>query len=165
MKKSDVLANAKQDSEFQEIIKDILENEEFQKTKNFYVHGKTTIFAHAYTVSYYCYLYCKKRNLNYKSATRGALLHDFYLYDWRVPDSHIRPHAFTHPKAAYINAKQQFELDWTQKDMILTHMFPVTLFTIPLCHESWILTLIDKSCAFAEFIDSVKLKFKKAVQT
>ena len=164
MNRQNILSLAKEDKEFQEIIKDIIENKEFQKTKNCKVHGNTTIFAHCYTVSYLCYLSCKRKKLDYKSAARGALLHDFYLYDWREKDSHVRPHAFTHPMTAYLNAKKQFDLNWMEKDMILTHMFPVTLFTIPLCREGWILTLIDKSCATMEFFDAVKLKIKNAVR-
>lgn len=163
MKRTDLLSKAKEDKEFQDIIKDIIENEEFQKTKNFKVHGNTTIFAHSYAASYFCYLACKKRKLDYRSAARGALLHDFYLYDWRVKDSHVRPHAFTHPLTSYLNAKKQFTLNWMEKDMILTHMWPVTLFTIPLCREGWILTMIDKSCATIEFFDSLQLKIKKRI--
>ena len=164
MNRQNILSLAKEDKEFQKIIKDIIENKEFQKTKNYKVHGNKTIFAHCYTVSYLCYLSCKRKKLDYKSAARGALLHDFYLYDWREKDSHVRPHAFTHPMTAYLNAKKQFDLNWMEKDMILTHMFPVTLFTIPLCREGWILTLIDKSCATMEFFDAVKLKIKNAVR-
>lgn len=163
MKKTDLLSLAKEDTEFQEIIKDIIENPEVQKMKNYKVHGNTTCFAHCYSVSYFCYLACKKRKLDYRSAARAGMLHDFYLYDWRVKESHIRPHAFTHPMVAYLNARKQFELNWMEKDMILTHMFPVTLFTIPLCYEGWLLTLIDKSCATMEIIDSIKLKIKSIV--
>ena len=87
------------------------------------------------------------------------MLHDFYLYDWREKNSHIGLHAFTHPFTAYQNAKKQFDLNWTEKEMILTHMWPVTFFTIPLCREGWILTIIDKKCAFHEFLVSVKARF------
>ena len=163
MNKKDIISLSKEDEEFQEIIKDIIENKEVQKMKNYTVHGKTTCFAHCYAVSYFCYLACKKRKLDYKSAARAGMLHDFYLYDWRIKDSHIRPHAFTHPMTAYLNAKKQFDLNWMEKDMILTHMFPVTLFTIPLCREGWLLTMIDKSCATMELVDSIKLKIKSLV--
>lgn len=163
MNKKNLISKAKEDTEFQEIIKDIIENKEVQKMKNYTVHGNTTCFAHCYTVSYLCYLACKKRKLDYKSAARAGMLHDFYLYDWRVKNSHIRPHAFTHPLTAYLNAKKQFKLNWLEKDMILTHMWPVTLFTIPLSFEGWILTRIDKTCATFEFFGSLKQKIKNAV--
>ena len=165
MKRTDMLAKAKEDKEFQEIIKDIINHPEVQKMKNYKSHGETTCFSHCYTVSYFCYLTCKKRNLDYKSAARAGMLHDFYLYDWRIKDSHVRPHAFTHPMTSYLNAKKYFELNWVEKDMILTHMFPITLFSIPLCKEGWILTMIDKSCATLELFDSLKLKILHSIKT
>ncbi len=164
MRYKNLLSQAKEDSEFQEIIKDIINNPEVQKMKNYKVHGDTSCYAHCYSVSYYCYLACKKRKLDYKSAARGAMLHDFYLYDWRVKNSHIRPHAFTHPFTAYQNAKKQFKLNWTEKEMILTHMWPITFFTIPLCYEGWLLTFIDKKCAFYELLSSLKRKFNKTAR-
>ena len=164
MRKKKLLSLSKEDKEFQEIIKDIIENSEVQKMKNYKVHGNTTCYSHCYSVSYLCYLYCKKHKLDYKSAARAGMLHDFYLYDWRVKNSHKRPHAFTHPMTAYQNSKKQFNLNWTEKEMILTHMWPVTLFTIPLCKEGWVLTMIDKKCAFKEFFNSLKSKLKKGNQ-
>lgn len=163
MRREDILYLSKGDKEFQEIIKDIINNPEVQKMKNFKVHGNTSLYAHCYSVSYFCYLACKRRKLDYKSAAIAGMLHDFYLYDWREKNSHIRPHAFTHPFTAYKNAKKQFKLNWMEKDMILTHMWPVTFFAIPLCYEGLILTFVDKSCALHEIMNSIKNKFTKAV--
>ena len=162
MRYRDLLAQSREDKEFQEIIKDLVANPEVQKMKNFRVHGFTTCYFHCYSVAYYCYLACKKRGLDYKSAARGGMLHDLYLYDWRVKNSHLRPHAFTHPFTAYQNAKKQFKLNWMEKELILTHMWPVTFFTIPLCYEGVILTFIDKKCAFYEFMSSLRYRFIRA---
>ena len=162
MRREDILYLSKGDKEFQEIIKDIINNPEVQKMKNYKVHGNTTCFAHCYSVSYFCYLSCKRHKLDYKSAARAGMLHDFYLYDWRVKNSHVGLHAFTHPFTAYQNAKKQFKLNWMEKELILTHMWPVTFFTIPLCFEGFILTHVDKQCAFHEFVNSIKTKFTKA---
>ncbi len=162
MRYRDLLAQSREDKEFQEIIKDLVANPEVQKMKNFRVHGYTTCYFHCYSVAYYCYLACKKRGLDYKSAARGGMLHDLYLYDWRVKNSHLRPHAFTHPFTAYQNAKKQFKLNWMEKELILTHMWPVTFFTIPLCYEGIILTFIDKKCAFYEFMSSLRYRFIRA---
>ena len=60
------------DEEFQEIVKDIIENKEFQKIKKLKVHGNTSLFDHCYAVSYFCYLTCKKKKLDYKSAARRS---------------------------------------------------------------------------------------------
>lgn len=161
MKEKNIFELADKDEEFQEILKDILENKEVQKMKIYKIHGETNCYDHCYAVSYLTYLACKKRKLDYKSAARAAMLHDFYLYDWHDKNSHVRPHAFTHPMTAYLNAKKQFELNWMEKDMILTHMFPVTLFTVPLCYEGWILTMVDKTCATMETFENVAVKVRK----
>ena len=152
---------SKNDYEFQKIINDIYEHEKILEMKKYKVHGNTSCYAHCYRVSYYCYLACKKLGLDYKSAARAGMLHDFYLYDWRIKNSHKRPHAYTHPKTAYQNAKELFDLNSTEKDLILTHMWPVTFFTMPMYHEGFILTIIDKQCATVELFRSVLQKFKK----
>ena len=59
------------DVEFQNIIKELVENKTVQKMKNFRQHYETTCFDHCYTVSYYCYLICKKYKLDYISASKG----------------------------------------------------------------------------------------------
>lgn len=152
---------ARNDEEFQDIIKEIMENPKVQEMKKYKVHGNTSCLSHCYDVAYYAYKFCKKKGWDYKSAARAGLLHDFYLYDWRIKNSHKRPHAYTHPRVAYNNAKQQFKLNSCEKDIILTHMWPVTFFTIPLYYESLVITIIDKQCATAEFFKSIKSKFKK----
>jgi uncharacterized protein len=86
------------------------------------------------------------------------MLHDFYLYDWHVKGSHTGLHGFTHPKTAYENAVKIFTLNSLEKDMILTHMWPLTFFTMPLYKESFILTLVDKKCALSENFATIKFK-------
>ena len=49
----------------------------------------------------------KKLRLDYVSATRGAMLHDLFLYDWRTPKKdrvNKKMHAFTHGEIALNNA-------------------------------------------------------------
>jgi len=100
------------DTEFQNILKDIITNETVLQMKNYKQHYETTCFEHCYTVSYYCYLICKKYNLDYKSATRAAMLHDLFLYDWRKRQPDRKGfHAFTHGKTACENASKLFDLN------------------------------------------------------
>lgn len=87
--------------------------------------------------------------LDYKSAARGAMLHDLFLYDWREKNSHSGLHAFNHGKVAYKNASEIFELNKIEKDMIIKHMWPVTI-AFPKYIESYILTFVDKYCATQE---------------
>ena len=58
-------------------------------------------------------------------------------------------HAFTHGEIALNNANKLFKLNDTEKDMILRHMWPVTL-RMPKTKEGFLLTLVDKYCAIIE---------------
>lgn len=138
------------DKEFQIIIKDLIQNETVLEMKKYRQHYETDCFDHCYRASYYCYKICKKFNLDYKSAARGAMLHDLFLYDWREKSDRKGLHAYTHGKCALENASKQFELNDIEQNMILRHMWPVTVVP-PKYKEGFILTLVDKHCAIEEF--------------
>lgn len=80
---------------------------------------------------------------------RGALLHDYFLYDWHTKHEGHSLHGFFHPGRALKNAERDFSLSPTERNMIKTHMFPLTL-PPPKCKESWILVVADKVCAIKE---------------
>ena len=138
------------DTEFIEIIQYIIENDTVKQMKNYRQHYETSCFDHCLTASYLCYKYCKKFNLDYISCSRAAMLHDLFLYDWRKRENGRKGlHAFTHPKSAYENASNLFDLNEKESDIILKHMWPVTI-KLPKYKESYILTLVDKYCAMNE---------------
>ncbi len=145
------------DMEFQNIIKELILNDVVQEMKNFTQHYSTTRFDHCYYAAFYCYLICKKFHLDYISATRAAMLHDLFLYDWRIKGDRKGFHAFTHGKEACKNACNLFNLNDKEKDIIIKHMWPVTL-KFPRYKESFILTFVDKYCASIEFFEFVKIK-------
>ena len=152
------------DREFQKIIEPLITNETVLKMKNFRQHYETTCFDHCYVVAFYCYLICKKYNLDYKSATRAAMLNDLFLYDWRKRQPDRKGlHAFTHGKTACENACKLFDLNEKEKDMIVKHMWPVTI-ELPKSLEGFVLTFVDKYCATSETFEVLKsrLFMKKA---
>ena len=64
-------------------------------------HGTTSIYRHSLNVAYTS-LWMMERwqiRLEPKSLVRGALLHDYFLYDWHQKDSSHRLHGFRHPNA------------------------------------------------------------------
>ena len=150
-------------TEFQNIINELITNDTVQQMKNYIQHYETTCFEHCYVAAYYCYLICKKYNLDYRSATRAAMLHDLFLYDWRVKNGRKGLHAFTHGKLACKNACELFDLNDKEKDIIIKHMWPVTI-AFPKSIEGFILTFVDKYCAVSESLEVVKsrLFMKKA---
>ena len=144
------------DKEFQSIIDKLITNDTVQQMKNYRQHYETSCFDHCYMVAYYCYLICKKYSLDYKSATRAAMLHDLFLYDWRVNQPNVKGlHAFTHGKIACTNACKLFDLNEKEKDMIIKHMWPLTI-QFPNSLEGFILTFVDKYCAMSESFDIFK---------
>lgn len=145
--------------EFIQMIDDLLNNDTVKQMKNFRQHYETSCFDHCLIASYYCYLYGKKFNLDYVSCARAAMLHDLFLYDWRKKqDDRKGLHAFTHPKTAYKNASKLFALNEKEKDIILKHMWPVTV-ALPKYKESYLLTLVDKYCALNESYQEIYNRF------
>ena len=145
--------------EFIQMIDDLLNNDTVKQMKNFRQPYETSCFDHCLIASYYCYLYGKKFNLDYVSCARAAMLHDLFLYDWRKKqDDRKGLHAFTHPKTAYKNASKLFALNEKEKDIILKHMWPVTI-SFPKYKESYLLTLVDKYCALNESYQEIYNRF------
>lgn len=144
--------------EFREIIKDITENSSVISLKEHVQHMKGSRYKHCYEVAFYTYVLCKKLGLDYISATRGAMLHDFYFYDWRNKgvEGQKRFHAYRHPRIALHNANENFELNDVEKDIILKHMWPLTIIP-PKTWEGFVVMYVDKHCGLIETI----MRFKK----
>ncbi len=145
-------------SEFISIISDILENDTVQQMKKYRQHFKVSCYYHCLLVSYYSYCICKKFNLDYVSVSRACMLHDLFLYDWRrKTNDRQRLHAFRHSKIALLNATKLFNLNKKEQDIILKHMWPVTIIP-PKSIEGLIVTLVDKYSALLEFKISFDIK-------
>ena len=162
--KSSLMVLDEEIQEFKKIIKDIISNSSVLSLKEHTQHMNSSRFEHCYDVAYYTYKICKKWGLDYISATRGAMLHDFYFYDWRHKGvkGQKRFHAYRHPRIAWHNANENFELNEVEKDVIIKHMWPLT-WRLPRYKESYVVTIVDKYCATKEFFDSLKYakKLKK----
>lgn len=145
--------NIEKCTEFNEILSDILSNETVKQMQNYIQHGEISCYTHCYYVAYYTYLICKKLKLDYKSAVRGAMLHDLFLYDWHTTSpadiNEKGVHAWAHPRIALKNASKIFTLNDTEKDIIRNHMWPVTL-KFPKTKEAFIVSCMDKYSATAE---------------
>jgi len=112
---------------------------------------KTPIYLRKNYFSYYLAL---KMNapVDIHSLIRGALLHDYFLYDWHQKDPSHRLHGFRHPKTALGNAQRDYYLNWKEKNIIARHMFPL-IPVPPQCREAWIVCLADKWCALGETME------------
>lgn len=147
-----VLSKIDENIEFYNIIRDLVNNETVQEMKKYRQHYDTSTYEHCFYVSYISYKICKKLKLDYISTARAAMLHDLFLYDWRNSKKAIHLneyHAFIHPKIALENATKLFDLNEKEKDIIVKHMWPVTI-TFPKYKESYIVTFVDKYSAIQE---------------
>ncbi len=136
----------KKEVEFNQIVKDILENDKFIALKYERHHGISRL-DHSLHVARMTYFMCQKLHLSdIAEITRAALLHDFYL------NKENGNHAFTnHPDWALENANREFDLNPMQQNIIVSHMFPVG-HAKPDCKESYLVSFADKSVATYEML-------------
>lgn len=98
-----------------------------------------------------------------KALVRGALLHDYFLYDWHEKEEWHRLHGFRHPYFALRNASRDFKLSRIEENVILRHMFPLTPIP-PSCREAWIVCMADKYCSARETMYTVRRYAQNAYQ-
>ena len=139
----------------EEIIAFLSENTRFNETKNFIQHGNTSVYTHVISVAKKSIEIAEKYNLkvDMDSMIRGALLHDYFLYDWHDGKRERWIHGFTHPMKAYKNAKSEINLNRLERDIIIKHMFPLTILP-PRYLESWIVPYSDKYVSAVETLSS-----------
>lgn len=136
--------------DFNEAIKDIIDEEKIQKMNEIYHHVENvSCLDHSLFVAYVSYTICKKFKLNANAAARGGLLHDLYLCNWEETDTKHFKRLLIHPEMALENAST-FNLSKTEKDIIRNHMWPLTITKLPKCRESFIVSFADKICALSE---------------
>lgn len=132
----------------------VMNTSEAQQMKTFRQHGHITTYAHVLSVA--CMSYMINKRLRVRADSRsliiGAFLHDYYLYDWHDNPKMHKRHGFNHPIKALENAQNSYKLNSTEKNIIASHMWPLTLTRIPRCREAIIVCISDKICATYEFI-------------
>jgi uncharacterized protein len=128
------------DGEYFDAVQDLLDNR-LVVSMSVIRHHRTSTLDHCLVVSQISYYLAKALGFDAVSAARGAILHDFFLYDWREKD---HPHHPTrHPEIALGNARAIFSLNAIEEDVIRTHMWPVTR-EFYAYRESFLVSAIDK---------------------
>ena len=132
---------------------DIVNAETFEQQDNFIQHGNITVKQHCISVarasSKICYFL--RINCDERSLVRGALLHDYFLYDWHIPEKNHNWHGFRHANIAFKNANNDFKLNILEKEIIKKHMWPLTAIP-PKCKEAWIVNIADTYCSLLETV-------------
>ena len=143
-----------QEKYFYDTLEELCRQSRLLESHRYMQHGDTSVFRHSVSVAYFSYYLALKMNapVDIHSLVRGALLHDYFLYDWHQKDSSHRLHGFRHPKTALGNAQRDYHLNWKEKNIIARHMFPL-IPVPPQCREAWIVCLADKWCALGETVE------------
>ncbi|MDE5539466.1 MAG: HD domain-containing protein [Bacilli bacterium] len=139
---------------FKSYLEEIMQKKKFLKMNRYIQHGTTTCLLHSIAVAYFSYRLCKflKIKVHEKELIRGALLHDYFLYDWHArykPTKDVGLHGIIHPKIALFNARRDFKVNYLEADIIEKHMFPLTFYP-PKYRESVVICLVDKFCSIYE---------------
>ncbi len=145
------------DEEYIDLVRDILDNEEFKKL-NKYKHHSINRKEHCIGVSYRSYIIAKKLKLKYREVARAGLLHDFFLINNQklklLPRIKV---IFSHPMTSLENSKKYFKLSEVEENIIKSHMFPIGL-VIPKYKESFLVDLVDDYLSIYERISNMTNK-------
>ena len=141
---------------------DIFQKPNFKKTAKFVQHGDVSVRKHSISVALTALRisHMMPFHTNDKAIVRGALLHDYFLYDWHKKDDGHRWHGFRHGKTAARNAKRDYRLNRLEEYIIARHMFPLTVLP-PKSKEGWMVCLADKWCAAEETVRPFFRIFRK----
>lgn len=130
-------------SEFNDVNK-------FREMKTITHHGNNRL-SHINRVAKLSLILSKKLGLDYISCTRGAIMHDFFtLDDINKVDIRMWDFLREHPSIALNNSMNYFKVNNVEKDIILSHMYPLTK-KKPEYAESKLVCVTDKLVSIYEF--------------
>ncbi|MDO5132845.1 MAG: HD domain-containing protein [Eubacteriales bacterium] len=139
--------------EINRIFSEMKDDDRVQQMRSFTAHGKVNTFDHCCSVASLSSRINRALKLHADEETllKGAMLHDYYLYDWHEEDdgSH-KWHGFKHARTAARNAKRDFAIDDKTEQVILSHMWPLNVSRIPRSREAWIVCVADKCVSLKE---------------
>ncbi len=147
---------------------DILRSSRFRSTRKNIQHGTVSVYEHSISVAG-CSLEIMDGlkslgiRVRERELVRGALLHDYFLYDWHTRKSAkgLKDlHGFSHPEIALRNAGRDYSLTPCEREIIRKHMWPLTVVP-PMCREAWIVTAADKYCSLLETLRLRKGRWRK----
>ena len=146
----------------EDIYQSFLHDEKVLKMKDISMHRGSNCYFHSFKVAKLAI----KRALRHKKGDlevilMAAILHDYYLYDWRVDKSKMKHHMGSHPYTAATNAERDFGIHEPIKRVIESHMWPVNFTNFPKTKEARIVSNADKSIYLKEIVCSKRYKQKR----
>ena len=138
---------------YQELKNEIINQAHYQDLKKYIAHGHTSCFEHSIRVADRCFKFINRYQVkcNHEALINGALLHDYYLYDWH-DNNGFRFHGLKHHNFAVKNALADYQVDPKVAHIIKAHMFPLTFWLIPKSKEAFIVSYCDKMASIKEIL-------------
>jgi uncharacterized protein len=137
--------------DFSQIIEPLLKEPQVANLINFHHHRTITRLEHCLEVAWLSYVIARRLSSDYQAAARGAILHDLFFYEWLSEGPRL--HGFRHPRICLENAKQVTVLTPKEEDIIIKHMWPLTI-SPPRYIESWIVCFVDTYCTIKDYATS-----------
>ena len=141
-------------SEIESFLSGLDSTQEAEWMKTYIQHGQISTYDHVMSVVHLSFYLNRRLHLGASDSelVRGAFLHDFYLYDWHENGYIGRLHGYRHPAIALKNAMQRYKITPVEQNVIKSHMWPLTLFSVPRYRASVIVCLADKICSAYETV-------------
>lgn len=129
----------------EQILYKIKHDKNVQSMQEYIQHGNVSTYQHCEKVAEMAYMINKELLI-------GAMLHDFYLYDWHIKDRSHRLHGYHHADRALDNEVRYFDVDERIQHIIWCHMWPLNINRLPKTKEAIIVCIADKICSAKEIL-------------
>lgn len=158
------MTDAEADAIIERYAADILASEGMGRERGFVQHGTVSAFEHSCSVARAALRLAARLDADIDVVTlvRGALLHDYFGYDWHLRETAPPHHAFLHPRYAAENAAADFQVEPEVDEVIRRHMFPLVPIP-PRSREAWIVCLADKAVATGETYRGIRARLAGAL--
>ena len=148
--------------ELEDIYQSLRNDERILKMKEISMHRGSNCYIHSFKVAKIAIKRALRHKIgNLHTILLASILHDYYLYDWRIDRSKMRHHMSSHPYTAAENAKRDFGIHEPIRKAIESHMWPVNFKNFPASKEARIISNADKTIYLKEIVCSKRYKAKR----
>ena len=144
------------------LYQSFLKDEKILRMKDISMHRGSNCYIHSFKVAKKAIKKSlNRKDVNLEVVLLGAILHDYYLYDWRKDRSKLKKHGKNHPHIAIENAMRDFDISEDVKKVIKSHMWPINIKDYPKSKEAKIVSISDKAVTIKESLTTEKYKEKR----
>ena len=139
--------------ELENVYQSFLHDERILRMKDIPMHRGSNCYYHSFKVAKKAIRHAirhKKEKVDLMTILLGAILHDYYLYNWRQNKELLKKHGKNHPYIAAQNAKDDFGITEMVQKVIKSHMWPINIKEYPNSKEARIVTIADKMVSTGE---------------